>query len=64
MRILPILSSSFLKKANILMFDVMDFPFLGLDKAEKSPYTGWSVSGPSFSPENEYVFVLLSAISH
>lgn len=35
--------------------DVVDFPFLGLDKAEKSPYTGWVVSGPSFSPENEYV---------
>ena len=51
-----------MKEANILMFSVMSFPFLGLDKAEKSPYTGWGVSGPSFSPENEYVFVLVSAI--
>ena len=35
--------------------DVVDFPFLGLDKAEKSPYEGWGVSGPCISPENEYV---------
>lgn len=35
------------------------FFFLGLDKAEKSPYSGWktNIIGQSVSPENEYVFV-------